>query len=119
MSPWVQIPNDDVAGRELQPVAKLSVTVEALSDRGRSFVREDDDDLGDVDVAALRADETVFLFRRYPADPVPGIAVQTITAGDPTEQLAELIQALGLAPGDVLFRWDGHAWLESMTNSAV
>ena len=118
MSKWEQIPNDEIAGRELQPVAKLAVTVEALGDRGLSFAREDDD-LGDVDVAALRAGQTVFLLRRYPEDPVPGVAVHTITAGDPTEQLGELVRALGLAPGEVLFRWDGGAWHESPTNSAA
>ena len=118
MSPLVQIPNDDVAGKELQPVGKLSVTVEALGERGLIFVREDDD-LGDVDVSALCAGETVFLLRRYPEDPVPGVAVHTITAGDPTEQLGELVRVLDLAPGDVLFRWDGVRWHESPTNSAA
>lgn len=118
MSPWEQIPNDEVAGQELQPVAKLSASVEALSRRGLAFVHEDDD-LGDVEVAALRAGETVFLLRWYPEDPVPGVAVHTVTAGDPTEQLAELLRALSLDPGDVLFRWDGRAWHGSTTNSAA
>lgn len=118
MSSWEQIPNDDVAGRELQPVAKLSASIEALGRRGLAFVHEDDD-LGDVEVAALRTDETVFLLRRYPEDPVPGVAVHTITAGDPTDQLAELMRALGLGAGDVLFRWDGRAWHGSSTDSAA
>lgn len=118
MRRWVQIPNDEVASEELQPVAKLSITVEELTDRGLSFTREDDD-LGDVDVAALRAGEIAFLLRRYTEDPVPGVAVHTITAGDSTEQLAELMGALRLTPGDVLFRWDGHAWHASTTNSAA
>lgn len=118
MSSWEQIPNEDVAGRELQPVAKLSVSVETLSQRGLTFAHEDDD-LGDVDVAALRAGATVFLLRRYPEDPVPGVAVHTVTAGDPTEQLAEFMRALRLGQGDVLFRWDGRAWHGSTTNSAA
>src|SRR5262245_7532351 len=118
MSRWEQIPNNDVAGQELQPVAKLSISLEALTDRGLSFSREDDD-LGDVDVAALRTGETAYLLRRYPEDPVPGVTVHTISAGDPSEQLAELTRALHLAPDDVLFRWDGHAWHQSTTNSAA
>jgi hypothetical protein len=79
------------------------VTIEALSGRGVFFVREDDD-LGDVHVAALRAGTTTFLLRWYPADPVPGVAVHTVTAGDATEQLAELVRALSLSTGDAVER---------------
>jgi hypothetical protein len=118
MSTWVQSPNDDVAGRELQPVAKLAVIVEALRDRGLSFLREDDD-LGEVEVAALRAGDTVYLLRRYVEDPAPGVAVHTVTAGDPTEQLVKLMRALGLGAADVLLPWDGRGWHESTTNLAV
>lgn len=109
-----QIPTARLAGRELQPLAQLSVPLQNLAGEfGWKVTAESGDELGPIAVVALTVGSVRYLLRTYEHNPVAITEIHTPESGDPAEQLRRL---LGLAEGlgrHLSHWWDGASWRDT------
>jgi hypothetical protein len=104
-----QLPTDDLAGLDLQPLAQLEAGLSDLSARLGIDPERDRDELGALTVAAIAVGPNRYLLRSFDDAPQVATEIHCAEAGDPVEQLRKLLDVVDLH--DVLTQWwDGTMW---------
>ena len=109
-----------VAGVELQPLGQLSTELSPVAEaEGWRVALEDDAQLGPLVVVALQVGATRYLLRSFPAAPVKVTEVHTPDAGDPTQQLRDLLAESPALGRHLQHWWDGTGWRDAPLPAAA
>jgi hypothetical protein len=113
-----QLPSDELAGIDLQPLAELGVALAAFNPRLGVTPERTDDDLGSLTIVALEVEGTRYLLRSFDDAPSAVTEIHCADAGHPVEQLRALLRACDMR--DVLTHWwDGSTWHDEPLDPAA
>jgi hypothetical protein len=109
-----------VAGVELQPLGQLSTELSRLAVmEGWSIALEEDAQLGPLAVVALQVGTTRYLLRSFAGVPAKVTEVHTPDAGDPTQQLRDLLAVSPTLGSHLQHWWDGAGWRDAPLPTAA
>jgi hypothetical protein len=118
MTTVAQLPGEQLAGVDLQPLARVRTPLEDLAPRFGLAPERDVDALGSVSVVAVAVDGTRYLWRSFDEAPAPGAEAHCADAGDPVAQLHTLLSIVDFRE-EITHWWDGSVWHDDPLDSAA